>query len=192
MIDKKDFEHMKSELEEHEKEKDALVRNSRTVVKLSKRVIYSLHRDDPKSAATHLEDMKKEFSNLDKSTKDTKLRSSGAYKVAVQEYVEAYCFYELIVNNRLLENGKLKLDYEYFLMGLIDLTGEVVRKAINASIVGKYEDAVKMKNLVSELYDELLLFDFPGGELRKKFDSVKYDLKKLDDLVLSLKLSNKI
>jgi len=98
----------------------------------------------------------------------------------------------LMKNNKIPTNTRLKLDPEFYLMGLIDLTGELVRKAINSAIKEDYKTAVNLKNLVSELYDELLLFDFAGGELRKKFDSIKYDLKKLDDLVLNLKLSKKI
>jgi len=192
MLDKKDLEKIKQDIDSFEHQRDVVIGLSREVVKLSKKTIYSLHRNDLKSAEGAAEEMTTLLKKMTSSVKNPKLLSSGSYKVAVQEYVEAYCFYDLMKNNKITSNSRLKLDPEYYLMGLIDLTGEIVRKAINSAIKGDYKTSVNLKGLVSELHDELLLFDFAGGELRKKFDSVKYDLKKLDDLVLNLKLSNKI
>lgn len=192
MLDKKDLESIKAKIDKYEQERDKVIRTSRVVIKLSKKVIYALHRKNTKSASAAVKQMTKEFKAMKAVAKHPKILSSGSYKVAVQEYVEALCFYELMKNNRIPANAKLKLDPEFYLMGLIDLTGELVRKAINSAIKSDYKTSVKLKGLVSDLYDELMLFDFAGGELRKKFDSVKYDLKKLDDLVLSLKLSKKI
>ncbi len=192
MIDKKDLDKIKKAIDSYDKQRDTVIKTSREVIKLSKTVIYAVHRNDMKSAGNAVKDMTSLFNTLKATVKSPKLLSSGSYKVAVQEYVEALCFYELTKNNKIPSNAKLKLDPEFYLMGLIDLTGELVRKAINSAIKGEYKTSVDLKELVSDLYDELMLFDFSGGELRKKFDSVKYDLKKLDDLVLNLKLSNKI
>jgi predicted translin family RNA/ssDNA-binding protein len=192
MLDKKDLEAIRRNIDAFEKERDFVIKQSRDVVKLSKKVIYALHRKDSAGAKKAVESMKKAFSELNTKCRTPKLRCGGSFKVAVQEFVEALCFYELMKSNRIPKNSQLKLDPEFYLMGLIDLTGELVRKAINSAISGDYKTSLNLKSLVSELYDELMLFDFAGGELRKKFDSVKYDLKKLDDLVLSLKLSDKI
>jgi predicted translin family RNA/ssDNA-binding protein len=192
MLNKTDLEKIKKQIDSYELQRDKVIRLSRDIIKLSKKTIYALHRNDLSSSQKACTEMKKSFRSLASITKHPKLLASGSYKVAVQEFVEALCFYELTKNNRIPPNSALKLDPEFYLMGLIDLTGELVRKAINSAINEDYKTSVKLKGLVSDLYDELLLFDFAGGELRKKFDSVKYDLKKLDDLVLSLKLNNKI
>lgn len=71
------------------------------------------------------------------------------------------------------------------------MTGELVRRAVFLAGKGKYEDVVKIKDFVDEIYGQLIKFDFRNSDLRRKFDSIKYDLKKLEDLVLQLKL-NKI
>lgn len=42
--------------------------------------------------------------------------------------------------------------------------------------------------LCHELFGELIQFDFRNGPLRKKFDSVKYELKKIDDIQYELSL----
>ena len=192
MLSKSDLERIKKDMDAFEQQREKVIRTSREVVKLSKTVIYAMHRNDLKAASKAVAEMKARFRALQTTAKHPKLVSSGSYKVAVQEFVEALSFYELMKNRKLPTNTALKLDPEFYLMGLTDLTGELVRKAINSAIKEDYTTAIRIKDLVSSLYDELLLFDFAGGELRKKFDSIKYDLKKLDDLVLNLKLTNKI
>jgi len=82
---------------------------------------------------------------------------------------------------------------EYYLLGICDLPGELTRSSVNESIKGKYSYVIEMRNFVSELYRALLEFNPRNGQLRKKIDSVKWELQKLDDLVLSNKkyLENK-
>jgi predicted translin family RNA/ssDNA-binding protein len=64
----------------------------------------------------------------------------------------------------------------------------VLSKQKHDSIKGRFDSALKIKEVVEEIYGELLQFDFRESELRKKFDSIKYDMKRLDDVALSIKL----
>ena len=41
------------------------------------------------------------------------------------------------------------------------------------------------------IYGELLKFDFRDNEIRRKVDAVKYELRKLEDLVLDLKFKGR-
>ncbi|MBW2967515.1 hypothetical protein KY362_03440 [Candidatus Woesearchaeota archaeon] len=127
MLDKKDLEKIKGSIDAFESQRDFVIKSSREVVKLSKKVIYSVHRDDLKGASKHVTEMKKRFGALARGVTEPKLKGSGSYKVAVQEFVEALCFYELTKNRKIPTNTALKLDPEFYLMGLIDLTGELVR-----------------------------------------------------------------
>ena len=86
----------------------------------------------------------------------------------------------------------MDLETIYYILGLCDLTGELVRKAVYLAGKGKVKDVIRIKELVDTLYGELLSFDFRENEIRRKFDSMKYDLKKLEDLVLELKLKGKM
>ena len=82
----------------------------------------------------------------------------------------------------------MKVDVEHYLLGLCDLTGELVRKAVNDIIRKKYGNALKIKELVEEIYGEFLKLDLRNNELRVKSDSIKYNLKKLEDIVYDLKI----
>ena len=96
MIDKNDLESIKKDIEAFDKERDYTIKASREIIKLSKKVIYAVHRADLKSAEKALGEMDAEVKKLKDNTKHPKLLSSGSYKVAIQEYVEALCFFELI------------------------------------------------------------------------------------------------
>jgi predicted translin family RNA/ssDNA-binding protein len=120
------------------------------------------------------------------------LEFEGSFKVAIQEYVEAASLLEFMQTGKILAYSQELGDHENYLMGLCDLSGELVRKAINSSIKENYKVALAIRQTVDELYTELSKIDFKNGELRRKYDGIKYDLKKMDDLVFELKMKGKI
>lgn len=188
MIAKKDFEKMRKEFSDFDNQREILIRKSRDIVKLSKKVIYSVHRNEIKNADGFIKQLKSEVIELDKTAKKTPvLYYSGPFKIAIQEFIEAACYHEFVKNKKIPSAKELKVDTEYYLLGLCDLTGELVRKAINSAINNDYDQALFIKKFVNNIYNELMLFEF-RNELRKKFDSIKYDLKKLDELALGIKL----
>jgi len=192
MIDKKQLAKIHDNLEKYEETRDKVIKQSRDVVKLSKRIIYSIHRDEAKEAEKFKKQIESALKKLNVLAKKyPSLLYSGSMRIAEQEYVEAVCLLELMKTGKLVKPS-IKVEDDSYLLGLFDLTGELVRKAINKSIKGKHDDAVKIRNFVSDLYNELMKFDFRANELRRKFDSIKYNLKKLDDLVLELKLKGKV
>ena len=191
MLDKSNLKEILKEFNEADSQRELLIKKSRDVLKLSKQLIYSLHREDLASSKTLSDDIKNSFEELCKiADKSPELKYSGSYKISAQEYVEALCYYGFVADNKLPTHKELKVDHYSYLLGLCDLTGELVRKAINDAIKGRFESAIKIKEIVEEIYGELLQFDFRESELRKKFDSIKYDLKRLDDVALSIKLKN--
>ncbi len=183
MIENKDFEKLRKALAESYETRERAISKSRELVSLSKKVIYSVQRNDLKAAEDALNSLRKH-----KKEMDLLKCEESAYRIAMQEFVEALTFYEFIKNGKLTTSSQAGVDAESYLLGVCDLTGELVRKAVNAAINGKYDESLKIKEFVSELYGELMLFDFRNSELRRKFDGIKYDLKKLEDLALQIRL----
>jgi len=177
------------EIKDYDSEREKLIKKSRDVLKLSKQLIYAVHRDEIKEAERLVKEINTEKNNLDKIAKhSSKMRYEGSYKVAIQEYVEAILYYEFVKSGNLIS---LNVAAEHFIAGLCDLTGELVRKAVFLAGKGQVEKVIKIKNAVDLIYGELLKFDLRENELRRKTDAVKYDLRKLEDLVLDLKLKNR-
>jgi translin len=181
MIDKKDFVQMRKELARFEQKRELLIQLSRKIIQLSKRIIYSIHRDDLKSAKELIKEIKLAIKKLPSNSYDTTLRN-----VAVQEYVEAVTLYGFFKDKRLYTRKDLNVETENYLMGLCDLTGELVRLAVNHSIRKNNLEAIEIKDFVNDLYGEFLKFDLRNGELRKKVDSIKWNLRKLEDLAQKL------
>ncbi|MCF7860619.1 hypothetical protein K9M79_00105 [Candidatus Woesearchaeota archaeon] len=191
MINSKDFHKIHQKIEKSDQKRNALIIESRDIVRESKRAIYSIHRDDLKTAKKHITELNKKLSTFQsKLVKNPRLYYSGFSKIAEQEYVEAVAFYIFVCENRLVTYTELNIDEEYYLLGVIDLTGELVRKAVNSAIANDIKMVYRIKDFLNDLYGELLKFNFSNGELRKKYDSIKYSVNKLEDLVFQIKARN--
>jgi predicted translin family RNA/ssDNA-binding protein len=187
MIDSKDFNKIYRKIEMSDQKRNALITESRDIVRESKRAIYSIHRDDLKSAEKHISNLENKLKTFkSKLIKEPRLYYSGFSKIAEQEYVEAVSFYVFVCENRLVTHTELDIDEEHYLLGIIDLTGELVRKAVNSAISKDIKMVYSIKNFMNDLYGELLKFNFSNGELRKKYDSIKYAVNKLEDLVFQI------
>lgn len=191
-IDKKAFEMMRRHIESHDALREQLIRLSRDVLALSKKSIYSLHRNEVKTAKRQIALARKTIARLQKMVrKDTHLAATGAYLEALEEYVEASCYLSLLTKKALPTAKQLGVDIETYLPGLCDLVGELVRKAINSAIKGDIKTALQIRDFVSQLHQELSLFDFRNLPVRRKFDSIKYGLEKLEDLALQIRMKKK-
>ncbi|MBU0614787.1 MAG: hypothetical protein KJ601_01735 [Nanoarchaeota archaeon] len=181
------FDKVKKALDNSDQEREKQIPISREIVRLSKKIIYSIHRNE--NTDTKLKEIKillKKLITISKAS--PKLLYSGPVKIAIQEYVEAVAFDHFVENQKLIAYSEEFLDEEYYLMGLCDLSGELVRKAIQEGINKNTKLVIKIREVIDELYYKILELDLRNGELRKKSDGIKYDLKKLDDLAFNLSL----
>lgn len=193
LVSKKDLKEMRNEFNSSDDNRELVIKKSRDILKLSKQIIYAVHRDDLKEAAKLIKNIEAEKKRVEVIINGvSKLESIGAYKVAISEYVEAMLYYHFIKSKKIVTHKSLRVTTEHYLFGLIDLTGELGRKAVQYAGKDKFKEVVKIKDAVSDIFGELLKFDFRDSDMRRKFDSVKYDLKKLEDLVLDLKLKDKL
>lgn len=184
---------IRKQLEKADKIREQVIKQSRKVIISSKTAIGSVHRDDLNKSKEVLDRMKTDLNTLKQLVqKSPKLGHEGIFKVAIQEYVEALGLYEFVKTGKIINYSDEFGDPELYLMGLCDLCGELVRKAINSSIKENYKMSVKIRKFLEQLYVEMSKFDFKNGELRRKYDGIKYDIKKLDDLVFQLKMKDKI
>lgn len=187
------LENLRNDMEGYDKLREKVISESRKIIMASKTAIYAIHRDELKTGEKTIEQMKKDLAKLKEEIKKSpRLTFEGIFKVAIQEYVEAASLLEFMQTGKIIPYTDEFVDPENYLMGLCDLSGELIRKAINSSIKENYKVPLKIRETLDELYTELSKFDFKNGELRRKYDGIKYDLKKMDDLVFELKMKDKI
>lgn len=182
MIDSKDFSGMRKEMEALDAKREKSIALSREIIRMSKRIIYSVHRDDLNEAEKLLGGIRAAVKKL----KSVGYTDEGHFRTALQEYVEAECLYSVVTARSLPKLAALGVSAEHYLLGVCDLSGELVRRAINSATKGRHEDALFIKGFLQELYGELLKFDYRNSDLRRKFDGMKYDLQKLEQLAFEL------
>ena len=188
MLNKKDFDRIRKEIEASDIRRESLIQTSREVINISKKIIYALHREDLKSASSYVNEIEKKKKDLGTNVwLDTNINQT-----ALQEYAEALCYYHFVKSKKIPTASSIKIDNENYLMGLCDLTGELGRKAVNGVIRKNFKQAVEIRELVDEIYGEFLKLNLRNSELRKKSDQIKWNLKKLEDIVFELKLKGKI
>ena len=188
MLNKKEFSSMRDELERFDKKREDIIQDSRKILKASKQLIYAVHRGDLKKAELLIKDIvkKKAVIKMIVGT-EKKLDEVGILNAAVQEYVEAASYFGFVKNRKIPAKDQLGVDTENYLMGLCDLTGELARKAVMAAIEKDIKTVEIIHGLVDEIFSEFLGFDFRNGELRKKSDAIKWNLKKIEEVLYDLK-----
>jgi translin len=188
MIDRKEFSELRKEIAERDDTRERIIAASRDIITLSKQAIYAVHRKDMPTAAKKLAEMKKHVAALQKIDIPLDTNIAGA---AYQEYAEAAAYVHFAQTGKLVSRKALGVDVESYLMGLCDLTGELMRKAVDDIINKEYEHAYKIRELVALIYGEFLQFTLRNSELRKKSDQIKWNLQKIEDLIYDVEMKKR-
>ena len=181
MINKKFIQKLKKDYLENNNERRQIISLANVVLHDSKRVIFALHRGDSSNALVSLNEIEKILIKLKDKFGYIRLNQEGSYKAGVEEYVEAKFFYMILDNKKVDKFKNIKLSYESYLGGICDLTGELVRRAINQASLGNYTEVKKIKEIISDVLNELVKFDMTGY-LRTKYDQAKGNLRKIEQI----------
>jgi len=189
MIDSDELRQIRREMEDFEEKRESLIINSRNIIHLSKQIIHLCQRGRAQEAYDLVEEIKAKVVSMPEEDFDT-----GIAGVALQEFVEAVAFFEFIKSRRLITKRELMefgVENSNYLLGVCDFTGELVRYAVNQAVNKNFEESLHIKEFVAEIYGEFLKMKFRNGELRKKFDSIRWNLKKLEDLAFNISMQNR-
>ncbi len=187
MLSKIFFSKLKKEYEKKEIERRKIISASNQILHASKRVIFGLHRGDIGHAETSLNLLEKEIKTMQKNFGFTRLEQEGAYKAAIEEYVEGRLLYLVYKGKNLNSFSGLKIATDSYLGGLCDLTGEMVRYSTNLAAEQKFDKVEQMLESVRDIIGELVQFDMTGY-LRTKYDQAKHNLKKMEQINYEIKI----
>lgn len=80
------------------------------------------------------------------------------------------------------------LDLEDYLHGLLQLGSELSRYALNCVTAGDYRSPLAIAKFIGDLDAGFRLLNLKNDNLRKRFDGLKYDLKKCEEVVYDITL----
>ncbi|KKU12905.1 MAG: hypothetical protein UX17_C0033G0001, partial [Parcubacteria group bacterium GW2011_GWC2_45_7] len=182
---------LKKEYDAYEAARRALINVSNTALSKSKQAIFALHRDDDKDAGRLLQGVERTFAGLEKAfKKNDGLQWEGAYRAALEEYVEAKLFYEFLRTGKVVEIKTVPVDADSYLAGLSDLTGELTRKCVQRATQGRIKEVGQLAEAVRAIVGELIKFDLTGY-LRTKYDQAKQNLRRVEEVLYDIKIRTK-
>ncbi|EME31838.1 DNA/RNA-binding protein translin/TB-RBP-like protein [Galdieria sulphuraria] len=86
------------------------------------------------------------------------------------------------------EASSVRIELEDYLVGVCNLVGELSRLSVNRVTIGDFEFAVKAAKFSSEVLAGFRLLNFRNDYLRRRFDGMKYDVKKLEEVVYDISI----
>lgn len=80
------------------------------------------------------------------------------------------------------------LDIEDYLNGILQMASELSRFATNAVTMGDYSRPLQISRFLADLNSGFRLLNLKNDSLRKRFDGLKYDVKKIEEIVYDLSI----
>jgi predicted translin family RNA/ssDNA-binding protein len=191
MINQKFFERLKKDFDFYGEERRKLIGVSNEALMRAKQAIFAFHRDDFKSGNALLAEVEKIFLDLEERfKKEEELRYEGAYRAALEEYVEAKFFGGFLEGKKIDFIEGMEIDADSYLGGLCDFTGELVRKAVLSATDRKFQKVDELVAGVRDVIGELIKMNLTGY-LRTKYDQAKQNLRRAEEVLYDVKMREK-
>ena len=209
------FQQYQRELDYSHDKRERLVKLSRDVTIQSKRIIFLLHRAlssaDKTSILSEADNKLQEVTKLlckvaEELVNEDPARYRSAYTIGVQEYIEALSFYHYWKEGTVLSYPAAQ-DYMTFhddkeqqlvlilnpfdyLLGLTDLTGELMRVAVNSVGTGSWDTPQFVVKFVRQLYVGLTALNHfsINKEFLRKLEMTLTNLLKVEQAWYALKI----
>ena len=161
--------------------------------KSAKTAVYCLQRGDLDGASRELQFVEGIAAELKPTIDGEPTLRYGSFAAAMEEYAEAAIFRHYLQAGCLLPSRELPLcQRDEYLGGLLDFTGELNRYAVLRATARDVASVTRCRDLVDAIFGAFLRFDLRNGMLRKKFDALKYTLKKMESLLYEMQLASPV
>ena len=163
-------------IDDKDKIREQALRSSREIIIGCRKAIQCIHQELMKDAKSNIKNASVKLQELYNLTeKHPELYHAGFVENAAQELVEASCLYNVMKGKDLPDPDEIKTTYSSYLLGLCDLVGELRRTALDSIRAGEAKDADDYLNIMEEIYDVIIRFDYPSGliPIKKKQDMVR-------------------
>ena len=169
---------------EMQKRKDGVLAASREMVRLAGRSITLMHARKLAAAGSSLrklDSLERKMRNMEKGFEYFSMQ-------AHQEYVEARALSSILKESRLVSAAELHVGGVPYLLGIMDLSGELKREVIEAIRNGDIRAAKLYHGFMKEIYDSTRSLRFANSlvpEFRRKQDVARIQLENADSELLA-------
>lgn len=183
------FDTICQDLKSYDEKREIVIQRSREIQKLSKQAIFSIHRSNISEADDRLHKAKSVYHELSPLIEEQPSLRSGSFSNSLEEYCEAVIFRQYVKDSTMMVPEDLPMvNTEEYLGGLLDFTGELNRWAIARATQRDVAAVQHARDCVDSIMGCFLRLDLRNGQIRKKYDALKYTLKKLENTLYELSL----
>ncbi|KAG7009977.1 translin [Physcia stellaris] len=125
------------------------------------------------------EELRNILQDLEKQSRSTQSILSRAHSIPAAQ---------MPVN--LKDRDAFHLTVEEYLHALIGLIEELARLAVNSVTLGDYYRPLEISQFVKSLHAGFQILNLKNDSLRRRTDSIKYNVKRIEDVVYDLSLRN--
>jgi translin len=172
-ISKSDLKRIQREIRNYDLAREKLLELSRAAARLSGQSIMRVHRGDPRGAAGLAEEAGGFIKAIEELLKENPILNQLGYAlVAQQEYAEARCLLSIVTQGRLPSLREVGVGPMPYILGLLDLIGELRRNALDKLRDGRLKEAEAILEGIEGIYEDLLSLDHTPAvpTFRKKMD----------------------
>ncbi|XP_041351318.1 translin-associated protein X-like isoform X2 [Gigantopelta aegis] len=203
------------ELDNRHDKYERIVKLSRDITIESKRIIFLLHRvtgaDTPQTV--HSEAMEKikeiqeqKFLKIAKELEgEDPYMFIRAYSPGLQEYIEAVSFYHFLKEGSLVGLNQVENDLMFnstesptvsqvyvppveYMLGIADLTGELMRLTINSVGAGDLETPFKVRDFMQIIHEAFQSYGNTAREINKKMFTLRQSLQKVENACYTIQV----
>ena len=171
-----DVENIEKHLIVLQARKDKVMEASRDVVRMAGKAITLMHAQNLAEAGAGIRKLSSRVTELKRLEKGFEYNSMQAH----QEYVEALAFYVVLKEHRLISLRETRVAEIAYLLGLMDLVGELKREAVDAIRERRIEAADMYYDFMKSIYDSTRAMRFASAlvpDFRRKQDTARIQIE---------------
>ena len=195
----RNLDEIASKIEEELNEKDDLrektLKKCRDIIRECRKGIKAIHGGELKEAKKHTEKARKILLETKEAIeKHPDILTAGYMENAMQEVAEAEIFLAIKEERDFPYPEEIGVSYTAYLLGLADVVGELRRMGVYLMKNGNIGEVEKILQLMEEICDKVMEFDYPSGLLpiKRKQDVIKKVLEKMRGEVAIFKKSKEL
>jgi translin len=181
-----DVERIAGHLTEKQDTFDRAMQLSREIIRAAGQSITFLHNGETKKAKDALKSMREKVKSLKAIDSRFRYNTQQAY----QEYVEAEIFYSIKAGEGLPRLSELEVEPEEYLLGIMDVVGELKREILESLRAGNIKAAESYLDIMKSIYDDTRSVRFAEAVLpgfRKKQDVARIQIENAGSDILSFR-----
>ena len=176
MLSKDELGGLQQKLTDYDKTREKLLELTRKTTRLASWVIIQIHRGQIPKAKSTLREAEESIAQMRRLLDErSEFKQAGYVIVAFQEFSEANVLLGYASRKKLLSQHEVDVDWMPYMLGLLDLVGELRRMTMDRLKAGKPREAQKTFESMEALYEDLLSLDRTSivPTFRRKMDVAK-------------------